>query len=135
MLNELAKRIYENAKNKGFYDDNGATNIGERLCLIHGEVSEALEADRKNNYCNLIAFLHRMEALHASYNNVPDAYKEADFYTRFEKHVKNSFEDEMADIIIRVLDMCAFKGIDIEKHIELKMKYNSLRPVKHGKKY
>ena len=53
MINELAKQIYENAVSKGFYDDGKATNIGERLCLIHSEVSEALEADRKKRYTNL----------------------------------------------------------------------------------
>jgi len=41
----------------------------------------------------------------------------------------------LADIMIRVMDLAAFKGIDLEKHIDLKMKYNSLRPHKHGKKY
>lgn len=45
MINELSKQIHENAKNKGFYEDE--KNIGEMLCLIHSEVSEALEADRK----------------------------------------------------------------------------------------
>ena len=31
--------------------------------------------------------------------------------------------------------MCADMGIDIERHIELKMEYNESRPMKHGKKY
>ncbi len=135
MLNELAKQIYENAKSKGFYDNGGATNMGERLCQIHGEVSEALEADRNGKYCDIRAFNERLKQFEVSYNNVLSQYKDQDFYDRFERQIKNSFQDEMADIIIRVLDMCAFKDIDIEKHIELKMKYNSLRPVKHGKKY
>jgi len=26
-------------------------------------------------------------------------------------------------------------NISLEKHIEMKMKYNSLRPYKHGKKF
>ena len=51
MINELAKTIHQNAKNKGFFDTE--KNIGEMLCLIHSEVSEALEADRKNHYTEL----------------------------------------------------------------------------------
>jgi len=39
----------------------------------------------------------------------------------------------MADIVIRVMDLCAFKGIDLESHIKAKMRYNSLREYKHGK--
>ena len=45
MINKLAKKVHENARNKGFFDNE--KNIGEMLCLIHSEVSEALEAERK----------------------------------------------------------------------------------------
>jgi len=40
----------------------------------------------------------------------------------------------MADSIIRLLAMCAENNIDIEKHIQLKMKYNELRGFKYGGK-
>ena len=53
----------------------------------------------------------------------------------FEKSVKNTFEDELADIMIRVMDLAAFKGIDLESHIKAKMRYNAMREHKHGKKY
>ena len=48
------KEVYENAFNHGFH--NTITNIPEKLCLIHSEVSEALEAYRNeipegNNGC------------------------------------------------------------------------------------
>jgi len=101
------------------------------LCLIHSEVSEALEADRKEHYA---VKSWNME------NNISslDFENETDrlyFMQEFQVAIKNSFEDELADIIIRVLDLCAFKKIDIEKHIALKMKYNSLREKYHSKKY
>lgn len=41
---------------------------------------------------------------------------------------------EMADIIIRVLDICAFNGIDIAQAIADKMAFNDTRPYRHGKK-
>lgn len=34
-----------------------------------------------------------------------------------------------------LLDIVEKYSIDIERHIELKLKYNSLRPYKHGKQY
>lgn len=34
-----------------------------------------------------------------------------------------------------VLSYCQFAGIDIMRHVELKMRYNELRPRLHGKKY
>ncbi len=124
MLNELSIKIYENAKAKGFYENE--RNIGEMLCLIHSEVSEALEADRKNRYADLPYFQKNM-------NETID--EEKYFKSYFAESIKDSFEDELADVIIRVLDLCAFKGIDIEAHIEAKMRYNAMREHKHGKSY
>ncbi len=121
-LNELAKEIHANARDKGFFEKE--KNIGEMLCLIHSEVSEALEADRKDHFANVDCF----EAFSDWDRPKGDAFS-------FESTIKNSFEDELADVIIRVLDLCAFKNIDIEKHIALKMKYNSLREKYHSKKY
>ena len=48
---------------------------------------------------------------------------------------KDTFEDEIADTVIRIFDMCEGFGIDLERHIELKLEYNRTRPYKHGKKY
>lgn len=119
MLNELSKQIHENAKSKGFFDNE--KNLGEMLCLIHSEVSEALEAVRTDKYCKSI--------------RCNDFIIDEMFQTDFEIEVKNTFEDELADVIIRVLDLCAFKEIDIQSHIKAKMRYNSLRPHKHEKAF
>jgi NTP pyrophosphatase (non-canonical NTP hydrolase) len=66
------------------------------LALIHSEVSEALEADRKGNYEN--------------------------------------FVEELADVCIRVFDLCGAKDIDLETAISKKMQYNRTRSYKHGGK-
>lgn len=47
----------------------------------------------------------------------------------------SAFEFELADVMIRCLDLSAYLGIDIEGHIKAKMRYNSLREYKHGKRY
>lgn len=130
MLNELAKQIHENAKSKGFY--NGEKNTGELLCLIHSEVSEALEADRKKLYTNVSEI--KLKGL-ADKNYGTSFYDDEIFKDFFTTCVKNTFEDELADVVIRVLDMCAYRGIDIESHIKAKMRYNSSRKFMHGKSY
>ncbi len=43
-------------------------------------------------------------------------------------------EDKICHLIYEVLDYCDIRCIDIEKHIELKLKYNGLRPYRHGGK-
>ncbi|WP_278752590.1 hypothetical protein [Alistipes putredinis] len=124
-MNELAQEIYNNAKAKGFYDN--PAECGTRLMLVVSELSEALEADRKNKRADLCAFNSPKQVTPRTGVNP--------FQDKFERHIKDTFEDEIADAIIRLLDLCAYQQIDIEKHIELKMKYNSLRPYKHGKRY
>lgn len=44
-----------------------------------------------------------------------------------------NFKEEIADTIIRLLDIAGSMDIDIEKEIDLKMQKNALRPVRHGK--
>lgn len=126
-LNILAEEIYANNVKKGFYDDK--KNIGEMLALIHSEVSEALECDRIGRSFGNSRFNYRW---------LEDWIVEPDdegFKEVFQKEVKDTFEDELADIMIRVMDLAAFKKIDLETHIRAKMRYNQLRPHKHGKKY
>ena len=48
----------------------------------------------------------------------------------FEENVKDTFEDELADSIIRLLDLSAMLDIDIEFHITQKMRYNKTRGYK-----
>ena len=42
--------------------------------------------------------------------------------------------EEMADVVIRVLDYCAHHGIDLQDAILRKMEFNELREYKHGGK-
>lgn len=124
-INELTQDVYENAKSKGWYDNGAANNIGERIALIHSELSEALEADRKNRYADLPKFEDLL---------ITEGEQHFDFV--FKNSIKDTFEDEIADTVIRCFDMAAHLGFDLEKHIELKMRYNTLRPQMHGgKKY
>jgi NTP pyrophosphatase (non-canonical NTP hydrolase) len=126
MINELSKQIHQNAIEKGFYE--GKKNIAEMLMLIITEVAEACEADRKENHSDLSSFEFSMQDYTAE--DSPTSFQH-----EFQRLIKNTFEDELADIMIRVMDLAGYMKIDLEKQIELKMKYNSLREHKHGKSY
>ena len=136
MINDLAKKVHENAKSKGFFEDE--KNIGEMLCLIHSEVSEALECDRKDKYSSRFLSVKRDHLQGEDKVNLYEltaGIRDGEFKLFFERTYKDTFEDELADIMIRVMDLAAYKGIDLEAHIKAKMRYNSLRPYKHNKKY
>ena len=144
MLNEISKKIHKANKEKGFYEDQeeileivkkNAPNqltffkqvfFAQRIALIMSEASEALEANRKSRKTAKITEFKR-ESL--------NAMTDEDFKTWFEANIKDTEEDEVADTIIRLFDLVGFENIDIDFHIEQKLRYNSLRPKKHGKDY
>lgn len=122
MLNELSKKIYEANKEKGFWDKE--RNVGELLMLVTSELGEAMEAHRKGKFANWKLY----EAVDQTNRPNHDAFS-------FHNTIKDTFEDEIADAVIRLLDLSAGLNIDIEKHIEAKLKYNVSRPKLHGKAY
>tara|TARA_R100001369_G_scaffold92429_1_gene137496 strand:+ start:2616 stop:2942 length:327 start_codon:yes stop_codon:yes gene_type:complete len=101
--NKTAKAVYTNAVNHGFW--KGEVNDGERMALIHAEISEALEALRDNN---------------------PTSSKILDF---------SSVEEELADAVIRIMDYGFGKHLDIAAAIIAKIEYNSDREFMHGKAF
>ncbi|MDV3706681.1 hypothetical protein CMU55_19450 [Elizabethkingia anophelis] len=147
MLNELSQQIYEQNEDKGFYEDgnklrtlvaNEAPELmpvlenlitGQRIALITSEASEALEADRKNKSVNEVRYFDE------AWKNTANEVSDETFKHSFEGVVKDTMEDEIADILIRVLDFCGANNIDIDFHVQAKLRYNSLRPYKHGKNY
>lgn len=120
-ISELVKRSHDTAVEKGFIKTT--EDVGTTLMLIVSELGEALEADRNS--------LHSDSSI-----NLVEGLEDHDtFLSAFKSHIKDTFEDEIADCFIRLGDLCAVHEIDIERHIEAKMRYNDTRPYKHGKKY
>lgn len=124
-IKKLQDTAFANALKHGFHHKN--QNIGEMLMLIVSELSEALEADRKNKHADL----KKYNAGIATYNGESESQDKS----TFEFFVKDTFEDELADAVIRIADLCGYLNIDLESHIKAKMRYNESRPHKHGKEY
>lgn len=122
-LKQLQNKIHQNAKDKGFWDMEH--NFGNDLMLIVSELGECLEAHRKGEFAKVTEFEN---SINSDYFNL--TYNEA-----FRMYVKDTVEDELADALIRILDCAKGWGIDIEKHVHLKMKFNESRPRLHDKKY
>lgn len=79
------------AVSKGFWNTNDP-NKYEKLALIISELGEALNADRESRRADIAGF----EA----------ACTEEGMVAAFEKFVKDSFEDEIVDVMIRIFDYC-----------------------------
>lgn len=121
-LNEACKEQHEAVIEKGFTPQPVATN----LMLIVSELGEACEADRKNRHAEIEGYEKAM-----ANPPQPDMLAQA----CFESFIKDTFEDEIADAFLRLMDLCGAMNIDIEKHIRMKAEYNKTRPTKHGKAY
>jgi NTP pyrophosphatase (non-canonical NTP hydrolase) len=77
---------------------------GTLIALMHSELSEALEADRHGNPPS---------------GHIPEF---------------SGIEEEMADVVIRVMDFCEGRSFRLAEAIEAKIAFNSTRAYKHGGK-
>lgn len=102
-LNSLSKEAYETAKAHGWHDKEYSDN--HWLMLILTEVAEAVQADRKGLYAQ-----RRMFEINAY---TPQPNPEQHWIFIFEKFIKGSLEEELADIVIRCLDLAGLRGIDL----------------------
>ena len=109
-INDWVNDVHTTATEKGWWEENDPRSFGDLTTLIHSEISEAFEEYRNNRGVNEIY-----------YNaNKPDK--------------PEGVPVELADVVIRVMDLCGHYGIDLEAAIALKAAYNKTRPYKHGGK-
>lgn len=123
---EWQDKVYALAKEKGWWDriaKYDLTVIPEKIALIHSEVSEAPEVYRA-------APVAHMACVYADRDG--EAFATQSNGSGLRKPV--GFDSEMADVVIRVMDLCAHLGIDLERAIREKHAYNETRPRRHGGK-
>jgi NTP pyrophosphatase (non-canonical NTP hydrolase) len=122
-LNELRDEAFAYAEKQGFHERK---NFGEKLMLIVSELSEALEADRNGKWVGDTVMNNRTV--------IPLSICCAEKID-YEKYIKGSVEEELADATIRICDLAGTYNIDLDWHVKAKMAYNETRPYKHGKNY
>ena len=103
MLNALKEKAHTWAVGHGFYDEIKPDAF--YLGLVMSEAGEAINADRKGRHADTKRFEEVM------------AMRSISPRVAFEENIKNTVEDEIADIIIRLLDFAGMKGYFIFSHI------------------
>lgn len=115
-LNELSQAIHENAVNHGFWADKPSPE--HCLMLVITEIAEMVEADRKSDDARM-RHIRKQKNLAATqkikYTEELERAGDAGFDAAFTEHIKNTVQDEMADVVIRLLDLAGSLGIDFDK--------------------
>ena len=93
-MDDFVARSYEIACAHGFHDEK--LSLGHMMMLVVSEIGEMVEADRENRHANLAGF---------------DKCIGIEPKQRFRDYVKDSVEDEMADVCIRLFDLCGTLGV------------------------
>lgn len=104
-LNTLSKEVFEANKAKGFHDVEVSNET--LLMLVITELSEAVEADRKGKRARIEAFSYAIKDCE-DFDRPELKYK-----IEFDHLIKDTVEDELADAVIRLLDLAGLR----EKYI------------------
>lgn len=104
-INELIQVAHADAKAKGWWDE--PRNTGELLMLIVSECGEALEAHRNGRMGDLQQFDARYPERNCELSEEASLSL---FRNAFEDYIKDSFSDELADIVIRIADRMGAAG-------------------------
>ena len=111
-IKQLQKLCHKIAVEKGFWD--------LQECIDYWDNTVAWSDDRNNG--EMIALMH---------SELSEALEEL----RKPDCKMKLVGEELADCVIRILDFCGGRNINLEKLLEKKIKKNKKRPRKHGKKF
>ena len=116
-ISELCKKAHKNARDKGFWDD------WDSICWEDGiDRSEDSTLDLDELFNNTKA-----ARLMLIVSEVSEALEE------LRKCNEEGFAEELADVALRLGDLCGGLGIDLEDEIKKKMFINKSRAYRHGK--
>ena len=118
-LRRAADDVYAVNEVNGWFETE--RTVGEDVALLHSEVSEMLEAFREFGLNDITAEpeFHDFNTGTAGVVVLPKP---------------EGFGSECADVLIRLLDTCKRRGIDLGFEFERKLAHNATRGHRHGGK-
>ena len=99
-LNALKDRAYKTAIAHGFHEEERPDAFW--LGLVMSEMGEAINADQKGWHADAKGF-----------EEIVATDKDFLLDENFERYIKDSVEDELADVVIRLFDFAGLKGYEL----------------------
>ena len=113
--NELSQTAHAAALKNGWYEK--VQPINTYLMLIKSELYEALDAFRANKYTETTCTGLDIELKYLNLFNEGrldrDELATKKTIDYFKNYIKDTFEDEIADTVIRISDFCGWYGIEL----------------------
>lgn len=122
-LNELRNEAYSIAKANGWHEEEHSDN--HCLMLVITEIAEAVQADRKDKHADIASF-KEYQTYYGSFLPSEET-REIRFKEDFEAYIKNTVEDELADVMIRCLDLAGLRGFDLREAVKLTEELESIK--------
>ena len=117
-LNKLRDEAYATAREHGWHDEEHGDEM--YLMLIITEIAEAVQADRKGWRANTDKYI---ELISDREEHDSDLW----FKCAFSQNIKGTVEEELADVVIRCLDLAGLRGIDLSPAQEIIKNLESLK--------
>jgi NTP pyrophosphatase (non-canonical NTP hydrolase) len=115
-LNILRDKAYKTACEHGFHDQELSNN--HFLCLVISELMEAVEADRRGRRANVDWFKKKIANSRICQGLDSDISKERGYEVVYDETIKGSIEEELADAVIRLLDLAGLRNISLESAMQ-----------------
>jgi NTP pyrophosphatase (non-canonical NTP hydrolase) len=145
VINQFASKVYEQARKSGFWNDAEQPSYATlRLASIADEIdriAQEIERIRKDSYD-----AEHDTYIRSLYNEVPNRkIKVLSKLSLIASEVGEAIEaihegsspdalaEELADVIIRCLDLAEYEGLNIGLALITKHTKNATRPIMHGK--
>lgn len=109
-LNRLKDEAHRIAVEHGWHEKEYSDE--HWLCLVISELMEAVNADRKNKHADRKSFEHAIDNALIEEHLSGNEY-DVHFSTSFKVYIKDTVCDELADVVIRLLDFAGLKGVEL----------------------